>query len=317
MRKELVVKNARAYTVTVARAIFLIAFSFVLLYPVFFMISNAFMTRADVINPAVEWIPRSPSLYSFEVAFKAMEFPESFLNTLIFQVVSAVISVFSCAVIAYGLSRFNFKLKPLLMFMVILIIFVPDIIMVIPRITNFRYMDFLGILGFFNKLTGIDLRPNLVDTPLTFYLPSLFGVGLKGGLFIFIYMQFFKGLPVELEEAAWVDGAGPIKTFLRIIIPSSGVVILTVFIFSIIWHWNDWLQPMMYTKSNRPLSVMLYDISNVADRWAVAQGFTIASELKYGIPMAACLLYIAPPTVMYMFLQKKFIQSIDRVGIVG
>ena len=93
MRKEQAIKKARAYTVSIARAIFLIAFSFVLLYPVFFMISNAFMTRADVINPAVEWIPRSPSLYSFEVAFKAMEFPQSFLNTLIFQIVSAVISV--------------------------------------------------------------------------------------------------------------------------------------------------------------------------------------------------------------------------------
>ncbi len=317
MRKEQIVKKARAYTVSVARAVFLIAFSFVLLYPVFFMISNAFMTRADTLNPVVEWISRNPSFYSFKVAFNAMEYPTSLLNTFVFQIISAVISVFSCAVIAYGLSRFEFKLKPLLMFMVILIIFVPDIIMIIPRITNFRYMDFLGVLGLVKKITGIDLRPNLVDTPLTFYLPSLFGVGLKGGLFIFIYMQFFKGLPVELEEAAWVDGAGPIKTFLRIIIPSSGVVILTVFIFSIIWHWNDWLQPMMYTKSNRTLSVMLYDISDVADRWAMAQGFRLDTELEYGIPVAACLLYIAPPTIMYMFLQKNFIQSIDRVGIVG
>ena len=95
MRKEQVVKKARAYTVSVARAIFLIAFSFVLLYPVFFMISNAFMTRADVINPVVEWIPRAPSFYSFEVAFKAMAYPTSLGNTLVFQIVSAVISVFS------------------------------------------------------------------------------------------------------------------------------------------------------------------------------------------------------------------------------
>lgn len=317
MNKVVMLKKARKTGVSLARAIFLISFSFILLYPVFFMLSNAFKTRADVINPAVVWISKNPSVYSFEIAFKAMEYPKAFLNTLLFQIVAAVISVISCAVYAYGLSRFEFKLKPLVMFMVILIIFVPDIIMVIPRITNFRYMDFLGILGLLKKITGVDLRPNLVDTPLTFWLPSMFGVGLKGGLFIFIYMQFFKGLPKELEEAAWVDGAGPIRTFIKIIIPSSGVVILTVFIFSVIWHWNDWLLPLMYTNSNRPLSVLLYDIENVVDRWANAQAIKLAVELKNGIPTAACLLYILPPTVMYMFLQKKFIQSIDRVGIVG
>lgn len=317
MRREQVVKKTRKWVVAVARAIFLVAFSFVLLYPVFFMISNSLKTKSDLINPAVDWLSRNPSVYSFRVAFEAMEFPKTLMNTVKFELLSAVISVFSCAVYAYGLARFKFKLKPLLIFMVILIIFVPDIIMIIPRVTNFRYMDIFGILGLVKQLTGAELRPNLMDTGWTFYLPSLFGVGLKGGLFIFIYMQFFKGLPKELEEAAWVDGAGPFTTFIRIIIPSSGVVILTVFIFSIIWHWNDWLLPMMYTNSNRTLAVLLYGIDDAVGRWAAATAVTVDRELEYGIPMAACLIYITPPTIMYLFLQKKFIQSIDRVGIVG
>lgn len=317
MKRDKLVKRTRQTVVSVSRAIFLISFSFVLLYPVFFMISNSLKTQNDLINPAVEWLSRNPSFYSYKVAFKAMEFPKTLYNTFKFQLVSAVISVFSCAVYAYGLARFKFRFKSLVMFMVILIIFVPDIIMIIPRVTNFRFMDVFGILGLFKKISGIDIRPNLIDTPLTFYLPSIFGVGLKGGLFIFIYMQFFKGLPVELEEAAWVDGAGPFETFIKIILPSSGVVILTVFIFSIIWHWNDWLLPMMYTNSNKTLAVMLYGIDDAVGRWFMAQGERVNSELEYGIPLAACLMYIAPPTVMYLFLQKKFIQSIDRVGIVG
>lgn len=317
MKKESAIKKTRGTVISVARAVFLLAFSFVLLYPVFFMVSNSVKTGSDLLNPAVEWLSKSPSLYSYKIAYETMNFPKSFLITVRFELVSAIISVFSCALYAYGLSRFDFKLKPLILFMVILIIFVPDIILIIPRVTNFRYTDLFGILGLVKKITGTDLRPNFMDTELTFYLPSLFGVGLKGGLFIFIYMQFFKGLPKELEEAAWVDGAGPFKTFFKIILPSSGVVILTVLIFSVIWHWNDWLLSMMYTNSNKTLAVLVYSIDDAVGRWSAENAVTLNTELKYGIPLAACLIYITPPTVMYLFLQKKFIQSIDRVGIVG
>ena len=317
MKRDKLIRGMRKWTVSILRAVFLIAFSFILLYPVFFMISNAVKTQTDIMNPAVQWISREPSLYSFQVAYAAMEYPTALMNTVRFELVSAVISVFSCAVYAYGLARFKFRFKPVLLFFLILIIFIPDVILVIPRITNFRYMDIFGILGFVKDLTGVELRPNLTDTVFTFYLPSLFGVGLKGGLFMFIYMQFFKGLPVELEEAAWIDGAGPLTTFIRIIIPSSGVVILTVFIFSIIWHWNDWLLAMMYTNTNRTLAVNIYDIQQVITRWSQAVNVKIDAEFSYGIPLAACLMFIAPPTILYLFLQKKFIQSIDRVGIVG
>ena len=317
MNQRKLAHKSKKWLVSVCRAIFLLAFSVILLYPVLFMISNALKTRADVINPAVEWIARSPSLYSFNIAFRAMDYLKSLWNTFRFELVSAVIEVFSCAVYAYGLARFKFRLRPLLMFFLILIIFIPDVIMVIPRIINFRYMDFMGILGFIKEICGVELRPNLTDTVFTFYLPSLFGVGLKGGIFMFIYMQFFKSLPKELEEAAWMDGAGPFTTFLRIILPSSGVVLLTVSIFSIIWHWNDWLLAMMYTNENRTLAVQVYDISNVIMRWARAENFTLDNSLVQGAPLAACLLFIMPPTLLYLFLQKYFIQSIDRVGIVG
>ncbi len=309
--------ETKKWVVSIARAVFLIAFSIILLYPVLFMISNSVKSQSDVINPAVEWIARNPTLYSFDIAFKAMEYGPSLMNTITYQLISAVIEVFSCAVYAYGLARFKMKLKPVFMFFLILIIFVPDIILIIPRIANFRYMDFMGILGFIGKLIGHNIRPNLTNTPLTFWLPSLFGVGLKGGIFMFIYMQFFKNLPQELEEAAWIDGAGPIKTFCRIIIPSSGVVILTVFIFSIIWHWNDYLLSMMYANEEKTLALMIYDIDNAVKRYIQAQDIILNSELKQGIPLAACLLFIAPPTALYLFLQKYFIQSIDRVGIVG
>jgi multiple sugar transport system permease protein len=317
MKREALLLKTKKMGLSLLRVAFLIAFSFILIYPVFFMAANAVKTQADIMNPAVKWLSRSPTFQSFDIALKALDYPISLLNTVRFELVSAVLEVFSCAFFAYGLARFELRFKPLLMFFLILIIFMPDIILVIPRMTNFRYMDLFGLLGLFKSATGLDLRPNLTDTVFTFYLPSLFGVGLKGGLFMFIYMQFFKGLPKELEEAAYIDGAGPFATFFRVIIPSSGVVILTVFIFAFIWHWNDWLLPMMYTSKNQPLSARIYDIDQAIERWSRASGVAVDPDYSFGIPLAACLLFIAPPTVIYLFLQKKFIQSIDRVGIVG
>lgn len=315
--KVRLIKRTSSALTAVARAIFLIAFSFILLYPVLFMICNSVKTQADVMNPAVTWLPHSPSFYSFKLAFQGMEYPRALINTLKYSVVSALIEVVACAFYAYGISRFKLTINGLLMFFLVLIIIVPDVVLIIPRIVNFRHMDFLGILGLLERFTGKTLRPNLTDTVWTFYLPSVFGVGLKSGILIYIYMQFFKGLPKELEEAAWIDGAGPFRTFVQIILPSCGVVILTVTIFSVVWHWNDWLLPTMYTSDNATLSSQLYDINDVVARWARAQNIVLNDELKYGIPLAACILFILPPVTMYLILQRKFIQSIDRVGIVG
>ena len=158
-------------------------------------------------------------------------------------------------------------------------------------------------------LTGVDLRPDLLESAAAFYLPSLFSIGLRSGIIIFIYMQFFKKMPKELEEAAWIDGANPFKTFLKVIIPSSKVAITTVTIFSVIWHYNDYYLSAMYFSDRYPLAVSL---SLIASNSSIA-GTDYARILK----MAGCLLFILPVLLMYMVLQRKFIQNIDQVGIVG
>ena len=156
---------------------------------------------------------------------------------------------------------------------------------------------------------------NILGTPLTFYLPSLFGVGLRSGVLIYIYIQFFKGLPGELEEAAWIDGAGLFKTFFSIAVPSSSVVFTTVTIFALVWHWNDYYLAMMYNLDNKTLAVVVHSIKDqVFLTFGEANG---ASSLIFGVPPAACLLFIIPPVAVYIILQRKFMQSIDSVGIVG
>ena len=317
MNKTVLKNKTKGFGVSVLRMLFLLAFEFVLLYPVIFMISNSFKVTSDTLNPAVKWFSLSPTTYGYKVAWMAFDYWNGLKITFLFGIVSGLIEVVTCAVYAYGLSRFELRFKKIWMFLLIVTILIPDVMLIIPRILNFRYMDVFGILGLFYKLTGVDLRVNITDTVWTFYLPSLFGVGLKGGLFIYIYMQFFKGLPKELEEAAWIDGAGPVQTFIRIIIPSSGVVILTVFIFSFIWHWNDWLLATMYTENNHTLAFTLRNISGYIGQLWSSMKISADSSAYYGAPLAACLMFIAPPTLLYVILQRHFIESVDRVGIVG
>ena len=305
----------KKYVFPILMIVFMAAFSYILLYPILYMLSNAVRTSADYIDPTVQWLPKNFDYQNFLDAFKAMNYLEALKNTFSLEIVSALLSVFFCAIYAYGLSRFKFRFSGLLTVLLVLTIMLPDVMLVMPRIANFQHLDLFGILGLFNKLTGIDLRPDIMDTPLTFYLPSIFGIGLKGGMFIFIYMQFFKGLPAELEEAAYIDGAGPLRTYFQIIIPSSTTVILTVTVFSLVWHWNDYFLALMYTSDKLPLSVILHDIQQyVFLTFGEASG---ASALIFGVPPAACLLYIAPIVLIYMFLQRYFVESIDRVGIVG
>ena len=299
-------KNA---AVSVCRFVFLIAFAYILLYPVFYMLSNALRTTADYIDPSVVWVPKNITMKNFSDAFKAMDYVKSLTNTLIYEMVSALIEVFVCAVYAYGLSRFKFRFQKALVFVLVLTILLPDVMLMLPRMINFKQLDFLGILGLVNRLTGKDLRLNILGTPFTFYLPSLFGVGLKSGIFIFIYMQFFGGLPRELEEAAYIDGSGPLRTFLTIIIPSAGVAFLTVLIFSVIWHWNDYYLSTMYLGGELNLSSQL---ANLAATLSVS-GYSDSRNIR----MAACLLFVMPMLAMYMILQRQFIKSIDHVGIVG
>ena len=223
--------------------------------------------------------------------------------------------IISCAVAAYGFARFKFPFKRLFTAMLFLTILIPDTMIIIPRVVNNSQLDLFGILALFNKLTGIDLRPNILNTGLTFWLPSLLAAGLRSGILIFIYIQFFKSLPAELEEAAWMDGAGPIRTFIRIALPSSGVVILTVTVFSLIWHWNDYFLSSMYLTDGYPLAVWL----TMMPKQLPTMGYSLVPSHPetMAVLMAGCLVFILPMLIIYIFVQRWFIESIDRVGITG
>ncbi|MBO5852977.1 MAG: carbohydrate ABC transporter permease [Clostridia bacterium] len=316
LRKKKALNRSASLAWYVLRIIILLAIGYIIIYPLFYMIATSLRSRQSYYDSARVWIPSSVTIdFNYSEAWKFIKYPEGLANTVILEIIAGLIEVVTCSIVAYGFARFKFKLKPLFTAGLFLTILVPEIMVIIPRMVTYSKMDILGIFGLLADLTNgaVDLRPNLIGSPLAFYLPSLFAMGLRSGILIYIYIQFFKGLPYELEEAAWVDGAGPVKTFVSIALPSSSVVFTTVTVFSMIWHWNDTFLASMYVDSNFPLSVHL----NRINQTLIAAAYYPHDPETQSFLMAACFLFILPPLIFYMFMQRKFIESIDRVGITG
>ena len=310
-------KKSFGYSLTkyggkIGRIVMLSAIGYLVIFPLIYIISNSLKTPEAFKNPLVVWLTTSVSFNSYKLAFQALDYSKSIVSTVVYEIVSAILEVASCAVAAYGLSRFEFKGKKIFMAFLLLMIIVPEQMIVLPNTVSYSDFSFFGITTVVNKIFGTNIRLNILDTVLPFWMPSIFGVGLKSGILIYIYMQFFKGLPKELEEAAWIDGAGPYKTFLSIALPSSSVVIFTVLVFSVIWHWNDYSYAVMYVNENFTTAVKLSDIVTTLQ----GMGY-YNSDVANGIILAACFIFIFPVLLLYIAVQNKFIKSIDRVGITG
>ena len=276
----------------------LISIGYIVIFPMISALSTAIKADEAFFDVSLYWLPKYVSFSSFKAAFNAMDYGRSFLRTITLQVVSAGIEVVMCAIVAYGFARFDFKFKNLFTIFLMITIIVPVNVYIVSMIVNFRNLDIFGIFGLLAKLTGIDIRPNILNTNLTFYLPSFFAMGLRSGILIYIYIQFMSSLPKELEEAASIDGAGPFKTFRKIVVPSSSVVILTVSVFSVIWHLNDSYLSMMYMTGNYPLAVSL---ANLGDVLKLNNPFVGAaqSSMIYSTKMAGCILFVVPLLIVY------------------
>ena len=307
------VKGLKSVLYSIFRLIILLAVSYIIIYPLLYMLSSALKTASAFQDPGVLWIPKVLTSANFKNAIEAMNFKNALFSTLRLEVVSAVIETAACAVTAYGLARFNFPGKKLITVMLVFLIVVPSKMLVIPMTVNFSQLDFFGILKALGTVTGKELRPNILDTSWCFYLPSLFSVGLRSGILIYIYHQFFLGLPKELEEAAWIDGSAPPRTFLCIALPSSTVAVITVFVLSLVWHWNDYYLAVMYTSENFPLAVSLASLPQKLSLLGIWPGNILNTT---GV-MAGCVMFVTPILLFYLILQRKFIKSIDRVGITG
>lgn len=288
---------------------FLIIFGlgFVILYPLIYMVSCTFRERNDMNDPTVMWIPRNYTLNVLKETVKAMDFWNTLKNTVILNIGCSLVQVVSCAITGYGFARFKFKGKGILFGIVIMMILVPTQVISLPLYTQFRYF---GIRGLFSI--------NLIDSMATMYLPAITANGIRSGLMILIFRQFFKGLPRELEDAAYIDGCGPLRTFIQVMVPNAASAFLTVFLFSIVWYWNDYYVSSTFFTNNKTVALMLQNLDSQL-KIALFNDATVEISPREQIVWkeAGCLLSILPILVLYTCLQKYFTEGIERSGLVG
>lgn len=288
-------RKASAATIYLARLLILTIVGYIVLYPFFYMLVTAIKDIDAMLDVEHIWIPVTYSLKSFKEIFELLNFGTALKQTFLVQILSAAIETFVCAFVAYGFARFKFKGKPICMFFLILSLLVPIQMYSLSMSVNYRNL-------------------HLFNTPFVYWLPSLLGVGIRSGMMIFIYQQFFVNLPKELEDAAYIDGAGPVRTYFSIALPSSSVVLVTVSVLSFVWHWNEYyLASLTFLSDSAPLAMVLSFLKVYLKQVGIYEGWPEYASLV----SAACLMYIIIPLILYMIFQRKFVRSIDRVGITG
>ena len=283
--------------------ILLLGLSFVFIYPFLHMLVTSFKSYNDLTDITVKWFPKEPTLTSWKLAFNSLNFNVTFWNSVVESILATLGHVLACSFIAYGFARYRFPLKNVLFFLVILSIVIPIQTLIVPEyILYARY----GMIGSY----------------LPLLLPTFFGFGLKGGLFIFLFRQSFIKYPSALEEAAAIDGCNPYRTFFNIVVPASGSIYLVTFVLSMVWHWNDYFEPGLYiTKSaNYLLPQMLpslYEMIQEMSQKVGAADLELQRSYNQSVVMAGTAISIIPLLIMFFALRNKFMQGVERTGLAG
>jgi multiple sugar transport system permease protein len=228
-------------------------------------------------------------------------------GTLLNDIILMVIQVLVCSFVGYGFARFNFPLKNLLFGLVVVMIVIPAHAVMLPIYIVFKDFDILGIISLISG-SGI----NMLKTIKPIYIMTILGCGLNSGIYIYLFNQFFRGLPKEIEEAAFVDGAGAYYTYFRIMLVNAMPSVITVSVFSLVWQYNDYF----YTKLFQVSSWMSMKVSSVYAE--VADVYDINSPTINQLYLdAAIILDLVPEILIYVFLQRYFVEGVERSGIVG
>lgn len=306
--KYLSFKFVKTVVWVIFRLVLLIGISYVILSPVLSKIFSSFMGKEDFVDVTVKYIAKYPTLDTYKALIVEAKYFTAFFNTLLLSLACAFIQTFVCCVVAYGFAKFRFKFNNLLFFLVIFTMVVPHETLQLSLFMKFRYFDIFNII----KLFGGE-QINLLSTYWPLIILSLGGLGFKNGLYIYMLRQYFRGVPDELEESAYLDGSGVFRTFVQIIIPLSVPMLITVFLFSFSWQWTD----MFYTDLFFPKS----DFVTMPDLIMIPKSLdtVYAGQSMYeaAIYNTASLLIIAPLIIMYLFCQRYLIAGIERSGIVG
>lgn len=297
----------------IARMILLFGMCFMILQPILNKISISFMEERDLYDPTIIAIPVHFTSENYQLASMFMGYQNALFNTFTVSLSVAILQVSMCTLVGYGFARFEFPLKKFWFACVILLIVIPPQTISTALYLHFRFFDILGIIGLIRG-EGLNLRGSV----LPYYLMSAGCMGLKNGLYIYMIRQFFRNIPKELEEAAYVDGCGTLKTFVRIMLPDARPILTSCFLFAFVWQWTDGFYSQSFLGSIDLLSLQL---TRIADRLSHYLIYELHQPLGATLGYTNCiiatgtLMVVVPLLVLYLFAQKGFVESLSSTGI--
>lgn len=307
--RQSITNSLKGLLMGVFRFLIIIGVCYVILGPVFGILANSFFSNKDAYNPMVYLIPQNPTLERYQMAIQIMDYVPTMLKSLLYSFVLMLMQILTCSMVGYGFARFKFPLKSLLFGCVVVMIVIPTHTIMLPLYMTFRTFDPFGIVS---AISGGPL--NLMGTPIPIGLMTILGCGLRSGLYIYIFNQFFRGLPKEIEEAALVDGAGTWYTYFNIMLRNAMPSVITVAVFSLVWQYNDtFYAKLFHLPQSQSIGVRISSlVANIANQYQIMDKTIQTLYLDAGI-----VLMLIPVVLIYVVLQKQFIEGVERSGIVG
>lgn len=277
----------------------LIAIGFVYLYPLLFMFVTSIKSPADLLNPMVQWVPTEFYPGNYDKAFRVLDYLHTLLASILVSVIPSLLQTFVASVVGYGLARYRFWGKNLVLLLILTTFIIPPQNTVIPQMLTYRN---LGLLG----------------NPLSLILPAMLGQGFRSAIFILIFYQGFLSLPKVLEESARLDGASDLRIFFTIALPSALPAYIVSFIFSTVWYWNETFLTVIFLEGGvTTLPMQLSKFVQAYENLYPPGVVNIFDRLNEAVKMSGTFLNILPPLVLYFVLQRWFVESVERTGVTG
>ena len=278
----------------------ILAVGFIFLYPIFIMTAESAKDIYDLVNPLVKWFPTKIYVTNFTRAWSVLGGLKTLLSSGAYMLLVAICQTASSAAIGYGFAKYDFRMKKPLFLLMVATFIIPDQVTFMP---NYLMYKSFGML----------------KTIMPFLLPAIFGQGIKNAIFILIFYQFFRMLPKALDEAAEIDGAGNFRIFAGINLPLAVPAIVVIFIFSFVWHWNEtYLADLYFEDAIRTFPLALANFTEYFQKmFPVDDPNNPLLRMNEGVRMAGTLISILPLLVMYIFVEPKLVESLDRAGITG
>lgn len=264
--------------------LFVLAGGVVFLIPFLWMVSSALKASDQLYAKTIEWIPNPVRWQNFGDALTTLPFGLYFRNTALITLTTLVGSVLSASLVAYGFARLRFPGRDILFVVLLATMMLPPQVTLIPTFLLYNK------IGWYNT-----------------FLPLIVPGFLGGGPFlIFLVRQFILSIPLEIDEAAKIDGCGPLSIWWRIILPNSKPALTTIAIFSFVYSWNDFMGPLIYLLDPDKMTVAL-----------ALQLFKSQYTTDIGLLMAASIVAVIPVVALFFVAQKYFIQGIVVTGVKG